>query len=265
MAAEILVVTPAIRALIRDDKIHQIYWTMQSGKKFGMQTMNDALYKLYMSREVAEDECLRASHDPERVPAHDRQGAGERREAAGGRPDGGEAIDRGERVNRERVNALAAVTAATDRRTAITASPISTPRFRMPTFTYTARTSQRRAEHGDDRRADPRRGHRAAAPAAAERRQDRRGRTPSKKQKKGGTIKMRDIVIFTRQFSTMINAGLPLVQALDILAKQSENPALKDVTTAVVFDVESGHTVADALPQAPEGVQRSVREHGGRR
>ncbi|NUO38531.1 MAG: type IV pilus twitching motility protein PilT [Gemmatimonadaceae bacterium] len=64
MAAEILVCTPAVRALIRDDKIHQIYSTMQSGKKFGMQTMNDALYALYMSRDVAEEECLRASHDP---------------------------------------------------------------------------------------------------------------------------------------------------------------------------------------------------------
>ncbi|HYD52411.1 MAG TPA: type IV pilus twitching motility protein PilT [Gemmatimonadaceae bacterium] len=64
MAAEILVVTPAIRALIREDKIHQIYSMMQSGKKYGMQTMNDALYNLYMGREVALDECLRASHDP---------------------------------------------------------------------------------------------------------------------------------------------------------------------------------------------------------
>jgi twitching motility protein PilT len=64
MAAEILVVTPAVRALIRDDKIHQIYSTMQSGKKFGMQTMNDALYNLYINREVALDDCLRSSHDP---------------------------------------------------------------------------------------------------------------------------------------------------------------------------------------------------------
>jgi twitching motility protein PilT len=64
MAAEILVCTPAVRALIRDDKIHQIYSTMQSGKKYGMQTMNDALYQLYINREVAEEECLRASHDP---------------------------------------------------------------------------------------------------------------------------------------------------------------------------------------------------------
>ena len=64
MAAEILVVTPAIRALIRDDKVHQIYSMMQSGKKFGMQTMNDALYQLYMSKTVSIDDCLRASHDP---------------------------------------------------------------------------------------------------------------------------------------------------------------------------------------------------------
>src|SRR5690348_15352477 len=64
MAAEILVCTPAIRALIREDKIHQIYSMMQSGKKYGMQTMNDALYQLYMSREVAWEEVIRASHDP---------------------------------------------------------------------------------------------------------------------------------------------------------------------------------------------------------
>ena len=64
MAAEIMVATPAIRALIRDDKVHQIYSAMQSGKKFGMQTMNDALYLLYTSREVAQEECERVSHDP---------------------------------------------------------------------------------------------------------------------------------------------------------------------------------------------------------
>ncbi|MBI2406808.1 MAG: type II secretion system F family protein [Gemmatimonadetes bacterium] len=71
------------------------------------------------------------------------------------------------------------------------------------------------------------------------------------KQKTGGAIGMRDIVIFTRQFSTMINSGLPLVQALDILSKQSENKNLAAVTRQVVFDVESGHTVADALAKHP--------------
>ncbi|MGZ8397831.1 MAG: type IV pilus twitching motility protein PilT [Gemmatimonadales bacterium] len=64
MAAEIMVATPAIRALIRDDKVHQIYSAMQSGKKFGMQTMNDALFQLYTSRDVAQEECERVSHDP---------------------------------------------------------------------------------------------------------------------------------------------------------------------------------------------------------
>jgi twitching motility protein PilT len=64
MAAEILVVTQAVRALIRDDKVHQIYSSMQSGKKHGMQTMNDALYQAYMARDVAEEDCLRVSHDP---------------------------------------------------------------------------------------------------------------------------------------------------------------------------------------------------------
>jgi twitching motility protein PilT len=64
MACEILVATPAIRALIRDDKVHQIQSSMQAGKKHGMQTLNDSLYQLYMNREVALDECLRVSGEP---------------------------------------------------------------------------------------------------------------------------------------------------------------------------------------------------------
>src|SRR5204862_7995200 len=63
----------------------------------------------------------------------------------------------------------------------------------------------------------------------------------------GGGVKTRDVVVFTRQFATMINAGLPLVQALDILAQQTENKILADVTRQVVYDVESGQTLADAL------------------
>jgi type IV pilus assembly protein PilC len=68
----------------------------------------------------------------------------------------------------------------------------------------------------------------------------------------GGGVTTRDIVIFTRQFATMINSGLPLVQALDILSEQSENKVLKDVTKAIVYDVESGHTLADALRKHPK-------------
>ena len=50
--------------LIRDEKVHQIYSTMQAGKKFGMQTLNDALYSLYMRDEVALEEVMRVSPDP---------------------------------------------------------------------------------------------------------------------------------------------------------------------------------------------------------
>jgi len=64
MACEILVATPAIRALIRDDKVHQIQSSMQAGKKHGMQTLNDSLYQLYMNRDVVLDECLRVSSEP---------------------------------------------------------------------------------------------------------------------------------------------------------------------------------------------------------
>ena len=64
-------------------------------------------------------------------------------------------------------------------------------------------------------------------------------------------VKIRDIVIFTRQFATMINAGLPLVQSLTILAEQTENKSLKEVTKAVVHDVEAGNTLADAFAKHP--------------
>src|SRR6188768_2657941 len=66
------------------------------------------------------------------------------------------------------------------------------------------------------------------------------------------SVSTRDIVIFTRQFATMINAGLPLVQSLNILATQTENKALREVTKSVVYDVEAGNTLADALSNHPK-------------
>ncbi len=68
----------------------------------------------------------------------------------------------------------------------------------------------------------------------------------------GGGIKTRDIVIFTRQFATMINAGLPLVQSLDILAEQTENERFQKVIRDVLYDVESGNTLADAMAKHPK-------------
>jgi type IV pilus assembly protein PilC len=66
-----------------------------------------------------------------------------------------------------------------------------------------------------------------------------------------GKVKDKDIVIFTRQFATMIDAGLPLVQALDILSSQVENKTLGKTLSQVKVDVESGATYADALKKHP--------------
>lgn len=63
LCAEIMICTPAIKALIRDSKIHQIYGTMQAGQKFGMQTMNQALHAAYLNREIGYDDALNRSGD----------------------------------------------------------------------------------------------------------------------------------------------------------------------------------------------------------
>jgi type IV pilus assembly protein PilC len=68
----------------------------------------------------------------------------------------------------------------------------------------------------------------------------------------GTGVGTRDIVIFTRQFATMINSGLPLVQSLDILGEQTENPPLRKTIQDVLYDVESGHTLADAMGKHPK-------------
>jgi type IV pilus assembly protein PilC len=118
----------------------------------------------------------------------------------------------------------------------------------MPAFTYTARTAT-----GELKTAtiDAPTREEVVAQLRRQRMSVVKVDENAKPKKARGSVSMRDIVIFTRQFSTMINAGLPLVQALDILAKQTENKVLSDVTRAVVFDVESGHTVADALAKHP--------------
>jgi type IV pilus assembly protein PilC len=63
-------------------------------------------------------------------------------------------------------------------------------------------------------------------------------------RKKVGT---RDLAVFTRQFATMINAGLPLVQCLDILSKQTEKPHFRSLIAETMHDVETGSTLAEAL------------------
>jgi len=68
----------------------------------------------------------------------------------------------------------------------------------------------------------------------------------------GRRVKMKEIVHFTRQFATMVNSGLPLVQCLDILSQQTENKFLATSVKEVQSDVESGATLADALRNHPK-------------
>jgi type IV pilus assembly protein PilC len=68
----------------------------------------------------------------------------------------------------------------------------------------------------------------------------------------GTGIKTREVVIFTRQFATMINSGLPLVQSLTILAEQTENKIFQKIIVQVLNDIQAGHTLADAMGKHPK-------------
>jgi len=72
-----------------------------------------------------------------------------------------------------------------------------------------------------------------------------------KAAKAGGKVRDKDLVVFTRQFSTMIDAGLPLVQALEILSTQVESKSLAATLNQVKTDVEGGATFADSLKKHP--------------
>src|SRR5829696_2953354 len=69
-------------------------------------------------------------------------------------------------------------------------------------------------------------------------------------------IRQADLVIFSRQLATMINAGLPIVRALYVLSEQTENPKLKDVVVEVRKDVEAGSSLSQALEKHPKAFSR---------
>jgi type IV pilus assembly protein PilC len=70
--------------------------------------------------------------------------------------------------------------------------------------------------------------------------------------KLGGKVSDKDLSIYTRQFSTMIDAGLPIAQCLGILSEQSESKVLRDVTARIAKDVEGGTTLADSFRKYPK-------------
>ena len=126
----------------------------------------------------------------------------------------------------------------------------------MPVFAYQGRTFQGGALSGDIEAPD-----RTAAVGELRRRQvfvtgikEKAPQTGLRGGLRalGGGVKDKDLAIYTRQFSTMIDAGLPLVQCLTILSEQSESKSLRVVTSKSARDVESGSSLADALKRHPK-------------
>jgi type IV pilus assembly protein PilC len=122
----------------------------------------------------------------------------------------------------------------------------------MATFTYVARTRQGTVKKGEQV---------AKTREEALEQLRRQGLTVTTVHEKpgglaalqlGGGITDKDIVVFTRQFATMINAGLPLIQCLEILSTQSENKTFCKTIGDVRVDVEGGSTFADALKRHPK-------------
>ncbi|MFV0388198.1 MAG: type II secretion system F family protein [Pyrinomonadaceae bacterium] len=125
----------------------------------------------------------------------------------------------------------------------------------MPTFTYKGKnrlnemvTGELEAANRDELRAMLKREQVTMTQASEKGRELRIPKLGRKKKK----VAAKDLAVFTRQFSVMIDAGLPLVQCLDILAKQQPNDYFKEVLVAVREDVEQGATLASALSKHPK-------------
>src|SRR6185295_1605348 len=69
---------------------------------------------------------------------------------------------------------------------------------------------------------------------------------------KGGKVTTKDVVVFSRQFSTMVNAGLPILQGLTIVAEQAENPDFRVVMTKIRDDISNGVPLSDAMAKHPK-------------
>lgn len=122
----------------------------------------------------------------------------------------------------------------------------------MPNYVWEGKTRQGQTQTGTSQ---------AASEAALTAELRRKGIAPTSIRPKsamkfsfggGGSVSSKDLVVFTRQFCTMIDAGLPLVQCLDILSRQQDNPYFKKCLLAVKESVESGSTFAEALKKHPK-------------
>jgi type IV pilus assembly protein PilC len=124
----------------------------------------------------------------------------------------------------------------------------------MSTFAYVGRNRQGAVKKGElsaktrDEAVDQLRKQQVVVTSLEE----KSGRGGKLKFSLGSGLNDKDLVVFTRQFGTMINAGLPLIQCLDILSTQSENKVLRETVGDVKNSVEAGSTFSDALKKHPK-------------
>jgi type IV pilus assembly protein PilC len=128
----------------------------------------------------------------------------------------------------------------------------------MPVFVWEGRTSQGKIMKGETEAINPQavitwlRGQRIQPIPARIREKGKGLEKEIKIPGFGPKVKPHDLMVFTRQFATMIDAGLPIVQSLDILSQQTENKLLRSTLQTIRRDVESGLTLADALKKHPK-------------
>ncbi len=212
----------AIRNLIREDKVHQIYGMMQTGQaKYGMQTFNQSLAALYFKRMITLQTALARSSLPRRA-AGDHQPRSRRAQPERSGPGARRPRRQGARP--------------------------------MPSFVWKGKTRAGSVQEGV-LLADTRDAAEAVAAAAEDpghlacaRRAGRSRSCPSCRPASAA----KRIAIFTRQFSVMLDAGLPLVQCLEILGEQEENKNFRAIIQQVRTDVESGASLADAMRKHPK-------------
>ena len=220
MVMEILIPTPAIRNLIREDKIHQIYSAMQTGTgRTGMQTFNQSLANAYFQKSITLEMALARSSNPDEL--QDMINRGVTSPAAGGRVPVRAVSTRG---NEREVTSYAGIYISRNQ-----------PRGRAPSRGSALRRARANCCH--------------AAPGEI---------NVSKLSEKGkefniptfgAGVDAKELAVFTRQFSVMIDAGLPLVQCLEILAGQQENKTFQKILTGVRGSVEGGATLSTSMKQ----------------
>jgi hypothetical protein len=221
-----MVPNAAIRNLIREDKIHQIYSSMQVGQESSDADDEQSLASLHLRRLITLDDALgpqlrsdgaaQLISQGQRCPPGRAAVGGESLRAALAREGGVEGRCRsisGRRATRQGSLKKGEIEAMNE------AAVMAQLRSQMLLPVTVKEKSKDVSEY-----------------------------LPFLKQ----GIKTRELVIFTRQFATMIDAGLPLVQCLDILGNQQPNKTFQSVIRDVKADVEQGSTFADALRKHPK-------------